>query len=396
MIERVKRGAVLAVAMGCFGAALGAPLTPPAEIKDLVAEMRESGADVRAGYSRELGVYVVGIGTAEIKGSKDVAREKAKVNAVDAIAAYLGAAIESSTKMATEESTVGDVTETKEFYQKVQSVDVKQFLKGIVTLDSRTKGDGDMEVAIYCTSTTKDASAELVAAKTQDGTVQATGVAETREMALHRAQRSAVEQVVGTSSVSKTVVHTLDSQESIKSRKGTFADGLIEEYRILPEEDRCEEGFRVTIVAKVSKKKVLDTYRAYMKAMDKPAFYLQSSDEELEDAFTQYFIDKGFIISRRPEGANFSISLKGDFAPVEDPVSGRAGTQLSMTVTVMTIDGAKVLLKVTNDPRKASFFTGSKDRQKEKTAEKACKQIESNLGKAIHKMVVKMVDEIDQ
>lgn len=395
MIESFKRVVVMVVTMGSLGVALGAPLAPPEEIKKLVAEMRENGADVRAGYSKALGVYAVGIGRAEIKGAKDVAREKAKINAVDAIASYLGAAIESSTQMSMEESTVGDVMETKEFYQKVQSVDVKQFLKGIVTLDARTNGDGDIEVAVYCSSTTTDASAELAAAESQDGTVQATGVAETREMALHRAQRSAVEQVVGTSSVSKTIVNTLDSQESIKSRKGTFADGLIEKYRILSE-GPCEEGLRVTIVAKVSKKDVLDTYRAYMKAMDKPAFYLQSTDEELEDAFTQYFLNKGFIISRRPEGANFSISLKGDFAPVEDPVSGRMGTQLSMTVTVMTIDGAKILLKVTNDPRKASFFTGSKDRQKEKTAEKACKQIESNLSKAIHKMVVKMIDEIDQ
>ena len=54
----------------------------PAEVSELVSEMKELGASCRGGVSKELGVFIVGIGRAKYRpGAINRCREVAEMNA---------------------------------------------------------------------------------------------------------------------------------------------------------------------------------------------------------------------------------------------------------------------------------------------------------------------------
>ena len=93
----------------------------PAAVDEAVKQMQADGAEVRAGCTKSLGVFVVASGTAEITGSKAKAKTVARVNAVKNLAGYFGTDIANITKNAYTESTVNGQAEIKEFFSIADS-----------------------------------------------------------------------------------------------------------------------------------------------------------------------------------------------------------------------------------------------------------------------------------
>ena len=368
----------------------------PAAVDEAVKQMQADGAEVRAGCTKSLGVFVVASGTAEITGSKAKAKTVARVNAVKNLAGYFGTDIANITKNAYTESTVNGQSEIKEFFSSVTESKVKELLKGVQ--DYGTDSDGDTITAIvYLTTKGVDKSAELQAAMNalgDEGTVQAVGEGRTHDVAVQLALRSAVEQVVGTMVVGETKI---SDNEAVRNKIFSGAEGFVDEYRITAEAT-VAVGTRIEIIARVSKKKILDSYRVYLKALGDPVFYLEctSSDFDGEDKqisarFGQFFRKLGFKISKTPEGADYCINASGSYRRVKNPMDeNEVFTQYSMIIKVLSKSGEE-LLSLPNNPRKSAVSLGDPEREREICAEKAFKQMEKPVHEAINGMIARMM-----
>ena len=368
----------------------------PAAVDEAVKQMQADGAEVRAGCTKSLGVFVVASGTAEITGSKAKAKTVARVNAVKNLAGYFGTDIANITKNAYTESTVNGQAEIKEFFSSVTESKVKELLKGVQ--DYGTDSDGDTITAIvYLTTKGVDKSAELQAAMNalgDEGTVQAVGEGRTHDVAVQLALRSAVEQVVGTMVVGETKI---SDNEAVRNKIFSGAEGFVDEYRITAEAT-VSVGTRIEIIARVSKKKILDSYRVYLKALGDPVFYLEctSSDSDGEDKqisarFGQFFRNLGFKISKTPEGADYCINARGSYRRVKSPMDeNEVFTQYSMIIKVLSKSGEE-LLSLPNNPRKSAVSLGDPEREREICAEKAFKQMEKPVHEAINGMIARMM-----
>ena len=368
----------------------------PAAVDEAVKQMQADGAEVRAGCTKSLGVFVVASGTAEITGSKAKAKTVARVNAVKNLAGYFGTDIANITKNAYTESTVNGQAEIKEFFSSVTESKVKELLKGVQ--DYGTDSDGDTITAIvYLTTKGVDKSAELQAAMNalgDEGTVQAVGEGRTHDVAVQLALRSAVEQVVGTMVVGETKI---SDNEAVRNKIFSGAEGFVDEYRITAEAT-VAVGTRIEIIARVSKKKILDSYRVYLKALGDPVFYLEctSSDSDGEDKqisarFGQFFRNLGFKISKTPEGADYCINASGSYRRVKNPMDeNEVFTQYSMIIKVLSKSGEE-LLSLPNNPRKSAVSLGDPEREREICAEKAFKQMEKPVHEAINDMIARMM-----
>ena len=368
----------------------------PAAVDEAVRQMQADGAEVRAGCTKALGVFVVASGSAEITGSKAKAKTVARVNAVKNLAGYFGTDIANITKNAYTESTVNGQAEIKEFFSSVTESKVKELLKGVQ--DYGTDSDGDTITAIvYLTTKGVDKSAELKKAMDalgDEGTVQAVGEGRTHDVAVQLALRSAVEQVVGTMVVGETKI---SDNEAVRNKIFSGAEGFVDEYRITAEAT-VAVGTRIEIIARVSKKKILDSYRVYLKALGDPVFYLEctSSDSDGEDKqisarFGQFFRNLGFKISKTPEGADYCINASGSYRRVKNPMDeNEVFTQYSMIIKVLSKSGEE-LLSLPNNPRKSAVSLGDPEREREICAEKAFKQMEKPVHEAINGMIARMM-----
>jgi hypothetical protein len=368
----------------------------PEAIQKTWDEMKAAGVDSRAGFSKTLGVYVIAKGEVEITGSKAKAKTIARANALENLAGFFGTQIESATETSTAESTVGEQSEIREFFAKTTKTQVKQLLKGVQ--DLAMDDDGDTMISwIYLTTKAQDKSAELQAEMNKmgdEGTVKAVGEANTHQNAVQMALRAAVEQVVGTMVVGETKI---TDNEKVKNKIFSGAEGFVDTYRV-SEEIEISAGWRITVVAKVSKKKILDSYRVYLKALGDPVFYLEctSSDSETEDKqiaarFGQFFRKLGFKISKTPEGADYCINASGEYRRVKNPVDpDQTFTQYSMIIRVLSKTGEE-LLSLPNNPKKSAVCINNPERERELCAAKAFKQMEKPVHEAINEMVARMM-----
>ena len=89
----------------------------PQAVEKVAKEMQSDGAEVRAGFAKNLGVFVVSAGNAPITGTKAKAKIVARAKAVQQLAGFLGSQISSSTRSEVSESTVNGQTEVKEFFR---------------------------------------------------------------------------------------------------------------------------------------------------------------------------------------------------------------------------------------------------------------------------------------
>ena len=390
-----KRTIAITLLLVCaFGMAAHAAI--PGAVNAVWEQMKADGVEQRAGYDKALGVFVIAKGEVEITGSKAKAKTVARANALENLAGFLGTQIDSVTKQETTETTVGDQSEIREFFSKTTKTQVKQLLKGVQDLSM--DDDGDTMVSwIYLTTKAQDKSKELKEAMNalgDEGTVRAMGEAKTHPNAVQVALRAAVEQVVGTMVVGETKI---TDNEVVRNKIFSGAEGFVDTYRVT-EEVEVSVGWRVTVLAKVSKKKILDSYRVYLKALGDPVFYLEctSSDSDSEDKqiaarFGQFFRKLGFKIAKTPEGADYMINASGEYRRVKNPIDpDQTFTQYSMVIKVLSKTGEE-LLSIPNNPKKSAVCINNPEREREICAEKAFKQMETPVHEAINSMIARMM-----
>ncbi|MCQ2389967.1 MAG: hypothetical protein MJ240_00975 [Kiritimatiellae bacterium] len=368
----------------------------PGAVKATWEQMKSDGVEQRAGFDKALGVFIVAKGEGAITGSKAKAKIVARANALENMAGFFGIQIESASQHQISESSAGEQSEIREFFSKTTKTQVKQLLKGVQDLSM--DDDGDTMVSwIYLTTKAQDKSKELQSAMTamgDEGTVRAMGEANSHPNAVQMALRAAVEQVVGTMVVGETKIA---DNESIRNKIFSGAEGFVDTYRIT-EEVEITAGWRITVIAKVSKKKILDSYRVYLKALGDPVFYLKcmSSDSDQEDEqiavrFGQFFRKLGFKISKTQEGADYVINAYGEYRRVKNPIDeDQTFTQYSMTIKVLSKTGEE-LLALPNNPRKSAVCINNPEREREICAEKAFRQMEKPVHEGINAMIARMM-----
>ena len=381
--------------MSAFMAAI-ASAAVPAAIDAAIKQMQADGAEVRAGFDEGLGVFVVASGTAEITGSKAKAKAAARVNAVQRLGEFFGSRISAASRLEKSETTVDGETEVGEFFSSVTEVQVRQFLKGVQ--DYGFDSDGDTVTAIvYLTTNAQDKRAEFEAAMNamgDEGIVKAVGEGRTHDIAVQIALRSAVEQVVGAMVVGETKI---TDNEAVRNKIFSGAEGFVDEYRITAE-TTVTAGLRIEIVAKVSKKRLLDSYRTYLKVLGDPVFCIEcaSSDSDKEDVqisarFAQFFRKLGLKISKTRDGADYLVKARGSYRRVPNPMDeNEVFTQYSMSIKVLA-RGGEELLSLVNDPRKSAVSLGDPEREREICAEKAFRQMEMPVHEAINSMIARMM-----
>lgn len=392
-MDRMK---FIACCLAAFAAGI-ASAAVPAAVDEAVRRMQADGAEVRAGCTKALGVFVVASGSAEITGSKARAKTVARLNAVKKLGSFLGASMSAEDMAGMTATTDSDGKEVMtEFFSSMTSEKVNQLLKGVQDYGSDSDGD-TITCIVYMTTKGQDKSAALRAAMDamgDDGTVQAVGEGRSHDVAVQLALRSAVEQVVGTMVVGETKI---TDNEAVRNKIFSGAEGFVDEYRITAEAT-VSAGTRIEIIARVSKKKILDSYRVYLKALGDPVFYLEctSSDSDGEDKqisarFGQFFRKLGFKISKTPEGADYCINASGSYRRVKSPMDeNEVFTQYSMIIKVLSKSGEE-LLSLPNNPRKSAVSLGDPEREREICADKAFKQMEKPVHEAINAMIARMM-----
>lgn len=379
-----------------FASGMAAVAAIPDAVNATWEQMKADGVEQRAGFSKSLGVFVIAKGEAPITGSKAKAKIVARANALENMAGFFGTQIESASEHQVTESSSGDDYELHEFFSKTTKTKVKELLKGVQ--DLAMDDDGDSMVAwIYLTTKAVDKSKELKEAMNamgDEGTVRAVGEANTHQNAVQMALRAAVEQVVGTMVVGETKI---TDNEAVRNKIFSGAEGFVDTYRVT-EETEIAVGWRVVVIAQVSKKKLLDSYRVYLKALGDPVFWLEckSDDSDGEDRqiaarFGQFFRKLGFKISKTPEGANFCINAYGSYRRVKNPLDeDQTFTQYSMVIKVLSPSGEE-LLSLPNNPKKSAVCINNPEREREICAEKAFKQMEKPVHEAINAMIARMM-----
>lgn len=368
----------------------------PIEVSRLVSEMRETGSTCRAGVSSELGVFVVGVGKARYR-ENDLAysREIAEINAKKQVTSFLHQSFKAKDVAHTElvADAVGRTTATA-FFSSHSESEINQIMKGWQIVSSGRNDEGQMEVVGFVTSKKSDQADALAVAQLtwgDRGVVAAVGVDVDRMLAEKNALRSAVEQVAGTLVVGKVSVN---EREELHKRLATTAGALVEEYRVT-RETRVEAGFRVEILARVSKKKLYDNYRSYFKCLDDPVFCLVATDASLIRHFNQFFMEKGLRLTDRPEEAQYFIKLDGRFRNRPTPGNQRSeGTMLDLRISIEAVDGSRTLLTMNETQAKDSVVLTAEQRREE-VARRIFEKLETRLHRALQEMVARMLDDAD-
>ena len=357
-------------------------------------ECAEAGKTLDSDETKEDGVYCIALAAISDAEGKTVQQKvgEAELEAKRKLTAYVqGETITASRELDSQISTSSkDGTAGFERFHERISSKVDAFVRGTKVIGQVTVKETSYIVCVT-SEHFEDDSVILKAAQAEygdDGVVKAVGEAESLELATQKAIRGAVEQVLGTVVIGYDKMST-KSEFQHKVFSGT--DGVVEKYRVLLETE-IELGKRVEIVAKVSKKSLLDNYSNYMKFLGDPAFYIESNSTDLQSHFTQFFTDMGIRIATCPDVATYVIHCIGVFRTVEHPINGGKGTQLSLRFKVSEIHGEEVLIDMKNNPRKSVTFVGDdSDRQKELCSDKAFAQMKGPLHEKIQAMVGKLV-----
>lgn len=369
-------------------------IAAPGPVETLASEMLASGANVQMSYSAETGVFIVGVGRAaparDTPKARNSARERAEIAAKHEIASFLGTKVESNVEMSSRESTDNGRNELVEFYSSLTKTSVDQFLKGLQMLSASTGRDGEVVVVMFATAKTQNATWVDDESATAKGTVSAIGIDIDRGVAEKKALVSAIEQVAGTMVAGKMSV---TDKEEMHKRLSTSAGALVEKYRIV-KETKVEAEYRIEVVAKVSRRKIYESYRSFFKTLDDPVFVIIASDAALNRSFTQYFVDKGMNVTERADSADYAIRLNGSFTERRNPVTGAPGTMLSLSVDIVSADGKTVLLKMTEKKSKDSEVLSRKQREEE-VCRAIFDKIHGRLDEALHRMVIKMLDDAE-
>ena len=386
----IKCAAVFALLPGVLTAKV------PHPVAELTKEMRETGATCQGGVAKDLGIFIVGIGHARYK-ENDIAysREIAEINAKKRVSSVLAQSFRAKDVVGLELTADSEGRkEVKAFVSAHSKAEIDQLMKGWQIVSSGKNAAGQMEVVGFITAQMADRADDLVKAQLEwgdQGVVAAVGIDADRAFAEKNALRSAVEQVAGTLVVGKVSVN---EKEELHKRLATTAGALVEEYRIT-KETKAEAEFKVEILARVSKKKLYDNYRSYFKSLDDPMFCLVATDPSLIRHFNQFFTDKGLHLTGNQEEAQYFIKLDGRFRDRPTPGNDKSeGTMLDLSISVEAVDSSRTLLTMNEKQSKDSEILNSEQRREE-VSRRIFRKLESRLHKALHELVIRMLDDAD-
>lgn len=341
-----------------------------------VAErMRADGVVSDFGQDTSTGLWVVTLG-------KGTTPEAAALDARKEIAAFLSSQIQAASESTYTEDDAG----IKETFRQMARVDINQLLKG-VRIESNRVVDGESVAVAVMTQKTIDATNIMrqAIADEKPNTVTASGEGATKEAALESAKRSALEQVMGTT----VVASDASADGSLRNRVFADVQGAVSAYRIL---DEKQDGgtYRVKIVAEIDKDELQDSYGAQMKAIGDPLFWIDSSNQDAQSLLSDFLMGKGLKTAiQKGASADYRVVITPKFERRTHPMNKRTGTQLQLTVVCYDKAGVQ-LFTLQNDPRKASTFVGTEERQRQIAMEKAVKQI----GKPLHERLQRAVNDL--
>ena len=249
---------------------------------------------------------------------------------------------------------------------------------------------GILIAAIYGAA---DASAELAAKMAELGpdTVSANGFAPianggvpaAQKAALASAKSAAVEMVLGSAVASTEVALNMNAGAKVFSNAG----GFIESFRVTEESDR-DGVWKVTILAKVAKDRLMKDYGAALAQFGNVKFHVEKTgrddlDALLEEKFTEW---KCPLTSNRSE-ADYLVWARWEFADETHPMDGRDGTRLTLTIRMLDAATGKEYFAVNNDPRKAVSFIGDQRRRIRNAADLAMKEIHEKIHAKLDAMI---------
>ena len=388
------RLSAFAAATAAFSLAGAAYAAPP--WLDIAKEMAADGETVRPGSSENGGWYVAAL--SEIApsngGGEAEAIQRARLVGKRLIAGFVsGEKVASSEESSASETTVNGQTESAESFRQKITVDVDAVLRGADVVGT-VEGDGGKKfLVLVASSETADASAALAAKMAGLGpdTVAASGfapiadggVAAAQKAALASAKSAAVEMVLGSAVASTEVALNMNAGAKVFSNAG----GFIESFRITGEDER-DGTYKVTIVAKVAKDKLMEDYGAALSQFGKVKFHVEKTgrddlDAMLEDKFNEW---KCPLTADRAD-ADYLVWAKWEFADETHPMDGRAGTRLTLTIRMIDAATGKEYFAVNNDPRKAVSFIGDRRRRIRNAADLAMKEIHEKIHKRLDAMI---------
>jgi len=383
----------MTVVIGILSAAAGGAV--PGGLDATVREMREMGVSVRGGVLPECGVYFVAIGRSRFRpGAVNRSREVAYANALKELASALRVSFKAHDASVLMLKQDAENVEVQACYRSVSESTVDQVLKGVQIVSSGENSAGEMEVVICAPAKMRDEGDALLKAQMtwgDKGVVRAVGIDADRAVAEKIALRSAVEQVAGTLVVGKM---TVNEREDMHKCLATTAAALVEEYRIVTE-TKVDVEFRVEVLARVNKRKLYDSFRSFFKCLDDPVFCIIATDESLHRHFTQFFTDKGFRLCKDPQACQYLILLDGRFTDRPTPGNTKSnGTMLNLCIQIVSSDGRKPLLTMTERQAKDSEVL-TPEQRREEVARRIFDKLEPRLHTEIQDMVVRMLDDAD-
>lgn len=375
--------------------AAGVALAAPTWL-DIGKEMAADGETVRPGTDKGAGWYVVAL--SEIigaeGGSSAEAMQRARLVGKRLIAGFVsGEKVGAAEETKVEEISVGDKTETRESFLQRITIDVDAVLRGAETVGTVEGEGGRKYLVIVVSSDAVDASKALQAemGKLGPDTVCASGfapvedgdAAAAQKAALASAKATAVEMVLGTSVASTEVALNLNAGAKVFSNAG----GFIESFRVTEEGDR-EGTYKVTIVAKVAKGKLMDDYGAALAQFGNVKFHVENcGDAALNAMLEEKFLEWKCPLTTDPADADYLVRAEWVFADETHPMDGRDGTRLTLTLTIRDAATGKEYLAVNNDPRKAVSFIGDRRRRIRNAADLAMKEIHGKMHKRLDAMI---------
>ncbi len=385
----------------------------------------EGGLTTRAGRDESYGAFVLTLVPLDGEATREqVALMQA--TAKTQLGEFFGAQVSSETESRfSEDNGVVD-----SYFSSMSKVSVDKLLRG-VGMHGLSKGRGGLLYGVFIASEKENDISVAVSLSMRGGApkegesveVMATGIAaivggaisDARSNALQSAQREAVEKVMG-----MTVVGFIQVKDMDVMRSGTFSDtrGFIEKWEEIsggPEGDY----YIVRISARVTPKKLYDSYASHLASIGTPRFYVDAgdlpdevsdllakigrsqsslegelreaagggggpkvdrliglSDEQQRDLFelevailrfigstgggfrapvTDYLLGLGLPITELRGDASYIVRLKPKFEAVSHPIHSRVGLRLTLGVSLDDAVTGDAYLALDSDGRASNF-----------------------------------------
>ena len=354
------------------------------DIDEGVKTMRANGSKTITGSDDSVGLWIMALGSRSLEGlSQKDADAMAEIDARKAIAGFLQSSISATAEMSVTESGAG----SSESFKQWARTDINELLKGCRIERMFTSGDTAYAVALL-TQKSIDASdlMKRAMAGERPGTVRATATGSSKEDAVQKACRSALEQFFGSSMVAS------DASFNDDVRRRAYADvqGSVSAYRVIVERPEGDRVY-VEIVAEINKDELKESFGAEMKSVGDPVFLLDCQREDLKILIADWMTQHGIKVNEGTKGADYKIKVNPTFYQVTHPANGRKGVQLSLNLDCFDKAGNK-FFSLKNDPRKAAAFISHQERQMQICVDKAMAQMEKPLHQHVQKAVSSMVN----